>query len=640
MESQSCNQQCPIHCNCETKTCKESKTLMGVEETIKNIKYDHKTELYVKNDGELGLRSKVKNSMYDYKAENETKKWVKKDSPRGQELIKEVKTKVQRVRADLIKFLKTHFDDEDFDDVFNLDRVIVAIRDVQAGKRKMAIEYMKQCLSIGRSVIFFTSDLSCYVNTMKTTIKAYSINLCDINIRNVQSIIDDLNNDGPKVICLNGNDIQLKRALEIVEGCHQKMNIIFDEIDDIVGLKSARGKTIKKLVKAVDGRIIGLTATPFLLFWCNDILGLNIYGGDIMFKDSPVDHVKFGDETFRIIINDHRFKSKGFMTQDDKDYIDSCVEQFTEHKFDKGTVKGALINPGMNTTIHDQIKNYLLEKYPNSFVVLANGDNDKVYNVARDMNGSKYEAELTKTLSSIHDMWTSKDKYVFVIGCHKVGRSVSLRGELNRIPDSCFRMLMLTNHIYQPSVDIDLSNMYQGALRLQGVYPGEKPELILFTSQRVATSIEAYRAQIISTNEAYKEAFETLVQEGCPDVSEEFYKFDGKTSKPYTACKAPHKYYKFNEKIFPTLESKLAEQEANPNRPTRQFTSPVCSRILQILREADGSLTAEEIYGAIDTGDWTFTSITPVANIRKECLRMVEGGILNREGTPFKYSLV
>lgn len=621
-----CTQSCTLHCPPDCK-CRKNNEKVEISTFVKTMETENKVEFSLRKNGIL-LRPKKTSFLFDTK----TQEWVPKDSETGKKISAELVKTVVKYKKEIIKYLTTNFKGES-EDIYNLDKSIIVIRDVQAGKRGMAVEYMKQCITAGRSVIFFTSDYTSYVNRMKATVRENNINLCEVDIKNAQSVIEDLKKL-PKVLCCNGNDSQMNRVLDIIKNSEQKINIIFDEVDDLVGESSKRGKIIKELVKTVNGRFIGFTATPFIIFWRKDILGLDIYGGDIIFKSSPVDHVKFGDPTFKVVISEHKFKQEGFMPKEDKDYLDHCIENSNSHKFDKGEVTGLLIVPGMETSVQEQIKNYLLEKYPDSFVVMANGDHDRVYNMKRDLNGTrhaKYVSDLPKTLRSIHDMWKPTDKYVFVLGRNKVGRSTSLRGELDSIPDSCHKMLMITNQIYCTSDIPDFSNIYQGGLRLQGVYPGEKPMLTLFTSKCAATKIKEYREQIQNTIEAYAEALDTLVQEGCPEVSNNFPKFEGKTIKPYTACKAPHKYYSFNDKIFPTLESRLKEQAENPNRPERKFTSTTCSKILQILRNSKTFMSAEQIYKSISKKDWCFTSSTPIASISSDCLRMFEGGLLNRE---------
>jgi hypothetical protein len=278
--------------------------------------------------------------------------------------------------------------------------------------------------------------------------------------------------------------------------------------------------------------------------------------------------------------------------------------------------------------------------YPNAFVVMVNGSNDVIFNIKRDISGKTYEPQLTKTLSVIQDFWQKDDLELFVIGSNKVGRSVSLRAERKQMPKSCNEMLMILNHIYQPAKNIDHSNNYQNALRLQGLYFGLIPELNLFTNNRVHQCILSYRINIENMKESYQVAYNKLTMESCPDVSEEFYKFENKTIKPYTSQKAKHKYYSVNNKIFPTFESKLLEMKNMPCEK-REFKSPICVKIIDILTKVyPNELSVEEIYNSIDVSDWTITSKTPVASISKECLYMYENSKLNRSGNPYKYSLI
>lgn len=523
---------------------------------------------------------------------------------------------------------------------YEIERPNILVSDVQTGKRNMCLEYIGQCLESDNYVIFFTSNYTSYVNQMKTTLKNNDIPVCDTNYKN--NIVDELK-DSNRVVCLNGNEGQMKHAIQVIKKLPQKkFNIIFDEVDDIVGENSSRGELIKKLVNLVNGRIICFTATPFILFWKKDILGCDIYGSDVLFVEPPETHVNF--DSFKVHCTDHEFKQTGFMCKEDRAYIDDCFGKCSTHTFYKNEeemkVKGVLINPGKSTGLHEQIKNYLLIMYPNAFVVMVNGSNDVIFNIKRDISGKTYEPQLTKTLSVIQDFWQKDDLELFVIGSNKVGRSVSLRAERKQMPKSCNEMLMILNHIYQPAKNIDHSNNYQNALRLQGLYFGLIPELNLFTNNRVHQCILSYRINIENMKESYQVAYNKLTMESCPDVSEEFYKFENKTIKPYTSQKAKHKYYSVNNKIFPTFESKLLEMKNMPCEK-REFKSPICVKIIDILTKVyPNELSVEEIYNSIDVSDWTITSKTPVASISKECLYMYENSKLNRSGNPYKYSLI
>jgi hypothetical protein len=541
----------------------------------------------------------------------------------------------------------------------SINKHSLIISDVQSGKSSIVVNYAKTCLENNRSVIFITSNIKSLLNHVLEKFKVSGLKCCSVsgNPETVTKIINSLKKKA-MILCILGNKTQINNVINIVNLANVrgqvKFNCIIDEVDDIIGSKSAKGLLVPELTKILSGSL-SLTATPFAVLWSNNILhNNNLSCSQVIQVSGQKNHINIENtKYFKVHCDDYMFDPNNMMSALDIRYIKKCIKKGSEHKFydlkqnkpqsDKVQlkIKGFLINIDRYVSGHENVSNALFKLYPDAYIILANGSNDKILK-KHQTNGQIIETvsngSLPSTLKFIHNKWTKDDYYLFVIGHKKVTRGTPLRSELDTIPDKCSDLLLITNHISKLSDTTTHDNNYQAMLRLQGIYPGIEDDdlndlkLNLFTNQSSYDDILEYRKTISKHNEVFSELGEVSILEECPKVEDDFMR-----TKPFSAYKSKHHYYKG----YPTIEAynnrdPEEDQEQDQDLYKDIKLSMLQSKILNIIKNNNNKLTNEQIYKLDNT--WKFDSDTPIANIARDTLYLYNNKYVKRTNNiPYEY---
>lgn len=412
---------------------------------------------------------------------------------------------------------------------------------VQSGKRAYMIQYAIDCFNIGRNCVIITnnitSDLLLMQESFKNILNSYGKNIDDyvVVLHNDKNNIIETLKTSRKIILMLFNVQKIKMIKEIVDELyHNKIstNFIIDEGDISMNSEDAeRNKTFDEIKKKY--KTASVSATPKSLFFETK----NLKGGNIYKIPVPSNYVS--TEDIKIIT-----------IEDNKDflYIENLIKDcsefiFKNNKRNTNKVIGTFINTDRTKGEHNKLAANLNTKYPNSYVVVNDDKEIKIYKYGTFLRTSNQS--LPATLYDIQNEWDNTCTHLFLIGSVKISRCTPIRAELPIKPTECNEMLLITNMIYIPSLTAPECNIVQ-QVRIVGIYPGTKPELKLFTTEFVKKVISKYNKDMDDIIDNYHNNPKETTNINIKPIPKEEYLL-----KPYKA----HKAKRNNNMCYYTNES-------------------------------------------------------------------------------------
>lgn len=647
-------------------------------------KYEKK---YEQDKKQFEEEKKLIQARLEEKLEKKIKKKIKKKLEKKY-MLKIKNMKIKRVESESDSDSDDSSDSSDDDELMlditlidnfnlNLNRTVLVYGHVQSGKRNWIIQYAINCINVGNHVFMISDNVKDYKKLIyESFVRTFEEDVDDFVLFNIKEdkLFTILNEGKPKIILMLNNPYDAKTMVNIMRRLSEsstniKVNTIFDECDKIStdGSEhtSRRSNLAQHCIKNANGTLL-ITATPFANIWIKTENGNNILGEDIHLIPQPEDYINYdstrdGEKILNIkTYDDDAFYEKIVTVSEidgkkkekiekivNYDSIKEMVSEFKSHTFRKRkrkgfnekkkcTVIGGCFNVSNLKNTHYEIKDNLLEWYPNAYVIIVNGNYNKVY---KNDTVKESKKSFVGTMYDIQKKWNRKeDKYLFAIGSVKLTRCTPLRAELKTMPKDCNDMLLITNMVYVCSDSATSDIIVQQAQRLNGRYPRKKtiPPLTLFTTEKVKKIIFNYSVEVEKQFIEIKKKPESNTLEASVALSKNISK-----DRQFSNVRGKQQKVIKNNLVYPTMESaeNIIDNNSNNSSKPKEYSN-IERCIIEVLSrieyDDDNNLfmKVDEIF---ELGD--FLEKTTQESVGSRCLELYKRGILKRMGIPYGYSL-
>jgi hypothetical protein len=546
----------------------------------------------------------------------------------------------------------------------------------QTGKRNEILSYAFNSIKLNRVCFIVTDNFNTHKNLLMSEIKncvirynatlsksSRKIEFDDIvcSFDKFQDIIKDIERSAYakiNVFILHKN--HMGTIYEIIEKLpYKKFSICFDEADQgtikDINKTVVAGRTaiIHDILSFNNTNILFVTATPAAIMAAEQKI-VNIKTENCHTLEVRSDYEVIGYtngikiKRFEDILDKYK---KGRLSNTD---ISKIVDKSDSHEWKGGVVTGVLISCDRITEQND-IANFLKNKYHNSYILCVN-NSETIISYPKNCNKtsiSKIKDSLNVVLfEQVQKHWmenfqNTHEMYVFVIGGKMIGRSVAVRAEPVEKPTSCYDMLMITNHIYMPTVN-NKEKPGQEACRLNGWYPRNEdhhdiPVLNLFASEDTINILDSYTKEMyINFDEYSQNPGESMTELTLP--TSDNTPATSKTKVPksmFHSNKTNTNHY--NKLSMHRHENENYIENNNIINNTNIISSEtnMKNKIIFVMKKHNKWMSVHEIYNSENKEFWKLDTYTPINTVGSRIYEMYTVGIISRDdsGNVYTYKL-